>query len=140
MFGHVDSKVKAFEPYEIGEVNPKTISEENKDILIQQREEMERRLRDGFPRFRNVQPHEEKDKEYLEEKAEASGGTVSLIQLARKYRDERKIKLKSQLDGCYSNCETTCDRSSIMKEEDVETCNLRCQLACATNIVNLLLS
>jgi hypothetical protein len=131
MYGHVSSSVKPFVPYEIGEVNPHSIKDEKKTPKQLEKEEMERRMRQGFPRFRTLQPHEKKKEEPNEQ--------VSLIQLAYKYKNNKNNKLKEQLNTCKSNCDTTCNRSSMLKSEGIETCILRCQLACTTNILNVLL-
>ena len=65
MFGHIDSKVRTnFEPIEIAELGsivniPK--EEKTEEKLIN--EEMERRMRKGFPRWRWIRSHELKDAE-----------------------------------------------------------------------------
>jgi hypothetical protein len=72
MHGHVDSKVRTFEPTTITgseEYKPKYIADEKKNIdpKLLEKQEMYRRMRQHFPRFKNIHPHEKVDEEEKKE-------------------------------------------------------------------------
>jgi hypothetical protein len=66
MHGHVDSKLRSFKPKKISDDNTNISLPDvpKPDISTLNKIEMEKRMRDGFPRFRNIQPHEKKDEEH----------------------------------------------------------------------------